>query len=68
MCGRGRGQAQVGGGGRGPVPGPAGRLAVEHPQLVVDTVRGHLVMAALLLLGRQVTENTVDRGDLEIYK
>ena len=59
MCGRGRGQAQVGGGGRGPVPGPAGRLAVEHPQLVVDTVRGHLVVAPLLLRRHQVAKDAV---------
>ena len=52
-------QAEVAGGGRGSVPGPAGRLSVEHPELVVDTVRGDLVVAALLLGGGQVTENSV---------
>ena len=50
MSGRGSGQAQVRGGGRGSVPRPTGGLTVEHPQLVVDTVRRHLVVAALLLL------------------
>ena len=48
------------GSGCGPVPGPAGRLPVEHPQLVVDAVRGDLVVAALLLGGGQVTQNSVD--------
>ena len=55
-----------GGGSGGPVPGPAGRLSVEHPQLVVDTVRRHLVVATLLLRGDQVAEHSVDGGDLSI--
>ena len=58
--GRPRAQPEVTGSGCGPVPGPAGRLPVEHPQLVVDAVRGDLVVAALLLGGGQVTQNSVD--------
>lgn len=65
------GDLAKGGGGRGGqthgrrsarVPCPARRLSVEHPQLVVDALalRGRL----LLLLRGQVTEHSVDGGDL----
>ena len=58
-------QPQVSGGGRGcPVPGPAGGLPVEHPQLVVHTVRGHLVVAPLLLRRDQVAQHAVYGGNL----
>lgn len=53
----------MGGGRRSPgVPRPAGGLAVEHPQLVVDT----LVLGGdlLFLLSGQVTEHSVDGGHL----
>ena len=61
VCLEGVRQGRVGGGasgqpqvcrprGGGPVPGPAGGLTIEHPQLVIHRVGADLVMAALLLL------------------
>ena len=47
-----------------PVPGPASGLAVEHAQLVVDTLGGDVV-GGLLLLSGQVAEDPVDGGDLQ---
>ena len=67
VCGRASGQTQVSGpGGGGSIPGPAGRLAIEHPQLVIHGVRADLVMAALLLRRGDVTQNSIDRGDLKV--
>lgn len=51
MGGGASGQPQVcGPRGGGPVPGPAGGLTIEHPQLVIHRVGADLVVAALLLL------------------
>lgn len=51
MGGGASGQPQVcGPRGSGPVPGPAGGLTIEHPQLVIHRVGADLVVAALLLL------------------
>ena len=60
MRGRAGGEAEVGGPGGGPVPGPAGGLPVEHPQLVVHAVRGHLVVRTLLLGRGDVPKDSVD--------
>ena len=59
-------QSKMGGSGCGPVPGPTCSLTIEHAELVIDTVRGHLMMAPLLLLSSQVAQNPVDGGYLNI--
>ena len=50
----------------GSVPGPAGGLTIEHPQLVIHRVGADLVVAALLLLRADVPQNSVNRGDLKV--
>lgn len=47
---------------------PAGRLAVEHAQLVVDALGALMGLyrgGLLLLLGGQVAQHPVDRRDLK---